>query len=89
MADNDKDCGRSSRPSTEKREWSSICCILGGRTIERLGDTVYALHRAQGDKEHGFLDLASKPRSTISFGLVSKSMVFGFPVCASKPVATI
>jgi hypothetical protein len=89
MAGSDKDCGRSNRPSTENRGWPSICWILGGRTIERSGDTAYALHRAQGDKERGFLDLASKPRSTISFGLVSKSMVLSFPVCASKPVAMI
>jgi hypothetical protein len=35
------------------------------------------LHRVQGDEEHKFLDLASKPRSTVSPGL------------ASKPVATV
>jgi hypothetical protein len=29
--------------------------ILGGRAIERLGGTVYGLHRAHGDEEHGFL----------------------------------
>jgi hypothetical protein len=45
--------------------------------IERLGDVVYGLHRAQGDEEHIFLDLASKPRSTIS------------PALATKPVATV
>jgi hypothetical protein len=30
--------------------------VLSGRTIQRLGDVVCGLHRAQGDKEHGFLD---------------------------------
>jgi hypothetical protein len=29
--------------------------VLGGRTIERLGDVVCDLHRARGDEEHGFL----------------------------------
>jgi hypothetical protein len=29
--------------------------VLGGRTIERLGDAVCDLHRARGDEEHGFL----------------------------------
>jgi hypothetical protein len=51
--------------------------VLGGQTIERLGDVVCDLQRAQGDEEHGFLGLASKPRSTVSPGL------------ASKPVATV
>jgi hypothetical protein len=30
------------------------------------------LHCARGDEERGFLDLALKPRSTVSFGLLSK-----------------
>jgi hypothetical protein len=29
--------------------------VLGGRTIERSGDTVCGLHRARGDEERGFL----------------------------------
>jgi hypothetical protein len=29
--------------------------VLGGRAIERSGDAVCGLHRAQGDEEHGFL----------------------------------
>jgi hypothetical protein len=29
--------------------------VLGGRAIERSGDTVCGLHRAFGDEEHGFL----------------------------------
>jgi hypothetical protein len=29
--------------------------VLGGRAIERSGDTVCSLHRARGDEEHGFL----------------------------------
>jgi hypothetical protein len=28
--------------------------IFGSRTIRRLGDAVCGLHRAHGDKEHGF-----------------------------------
>jgi pyrroloquinoline quinone (PQQ) biosynthesis protein C len=30
-----------------------------------VGDAFFGLHRAQGDEEHKFLDLASKPRSTV------------------------
>jgi hypothetical protein len=37
--------------------------------IERSGDVVCSLHRAQGDDERGFLRLVSKPRSTVSPGL--------------------
>jgi hypothetical protein len=40
--------------------------------IERSGDAVCGLHRAQGDEERKFLGLASKPRSTVSPGLTSK-----------------
>jgi hypothetical protein len=29
--------------------------VLGGRAIERLGDTVCGLHRACGDEEYEFL----------------------------------
>jgi hypothetical protein len=29
--------------------------VLGDRTIERSGDTVCGLHRAQGDEERGFI----------------------------------
>jgi hypothetical protein len=29
--------------------------VLGGRAIERLGDAVCGLYRAQGDEERGFL----------------------------------
>jgi hypothetical protein len=32
--------------------------------IERSGDIMCGLHRAEGDEEHRFLGLASKPRST-------------------------
>jgi hypothetical protein len=51
--------------------------VLGGWTIERSGDVVCGLHRAQEYEQRGFLGLASKPRSTVSLGL------------ASKPVATV
>jgi hypothetical protein len=29
--------------------------VLGGRTIERSGDTMCDLHRARGDEDHRFL----------------------------------
>jgi hypothetical protein len=45
-----------------------------GWTIERSGDTVCGLQHAQGDEEHKFLGLVSKPMSTVSPGLASKSI---------------
>jgi hypothetical protein len=84
MADNDEDRGRSRRPGAEDRGWSNTGWVLGGQTIGRSGDTMCDLHRAQGDKEHGFLGLASKPRSMVSPGLASKPLASGFPVWASK-----
>jgi hypothetical protein len=57
MAGSDEDRGRSTRLGIEDWGWSSTGRVLGGRTIERSGDTVYDLHRAQGDKERGFLGL--------------------------------
>jgi hypothetical protein len=72
MAGSNKDRGRSRRPDVEDWGWSSIGWVLGGRTIERSGDVVCGLHRAQGDEEYGFLGLASKPRMTVSPGLTSK-----------------
>jgi hypothetical protein len=42
--------------------------------IERLSDTVCSLHCAQGDDESRFLGSTSKPRSTVSPGLASKSV---------------
>jgi hypothetical protein len=50
MAGSNDDRGRSRRLGVEDQGWSSIGRILGGRTIERLGDTVCGLHRAQGDE---------------------------------------
>jgi hypothetical protein len=77
IASGDEDRGRSRRLGTEDQRWSSIDQVLSGRTIERAGDAVYGLHRTQGDEEHEFLVLASKPRSMVS------------PSLASKPVATV
>jgi hypothetical protein len=72
MAGNDEDQDKSRRLGVEDREWSSTGRILSGRTIERSTDTLCGLHRAQGDKEHGFHGLASKPRLTVSSDLASK-----------------
>jgi hypothetical protein len=63
MADNDKDRDRSRRLGAEDRGWSSIGQVLGGRMIERSGDDMCNLHRAQGDEERGFHGSASKLRS--------------------------
>jgi hypothetical protein len=45
--------------------------VLGGRAIERSGDTVCGLYRARGDDEHEFLGSASIPRLMVCewFGL--------------------
>jgi hypothetical protein len=48
--------------------------------IERSGDAVCGLHHVQGDEERGFLGLASKLRSMVSPGLVSKSVAMVFVV---------
>jgi hypothetical protein len=66
MADNDEDRGSYKKTSTENQGWSSISRILSDRTIERLGNDVCGLHRAQGDNEHEFFGLASKLRTMIS-----------------------
>jgi hypothetical protein len=89
MASGDEDRGRSRRPHAEDRGWSSTGRILGVRTVERSGDTVCGLYHAQGDKEHEFLGLASKPRSAVCqrFGL--KTTGSGFPVWASKPAVMV
>jgi hypothetical protein len=74
MAGSDEDRGRSRRLGAEDRGWSSTGRVLGGRLIERSGDTVYGLHHAQGDEECRFLGLASKPRSRVSPSLASKQV---------------
>jgi hypothetical protein len=80
MVGSNEDRGRSRRPSVEDRGWSSTYRVLDGRTIERSGDAMYGLHRAQGDEEHIFLGLASKSRSTVSPDLTSKPVTSGFSV---------
>jgi hypothetical protein len=65
MAGSDEDLGRNSRPGAKDQGWSSTGQVLGVQMIERSGDAVRGLHRAQGDEERGFLGLASKPRSTV------------------------
>jgi hypothetical protein len=64
MAGNDEDHDRSRRLGAEDWGWLSIGRVLGGQTIRRSGDVVCGLHHAQGNKEGGFLSLASKRRST-------------------------
>jgi hypothetical protein len=81
MTGSDEDRDRSKRLGAEDRGWSSTGWLLGGRTIERSGDTMCGLYHAQGDEEHGFLGLASKPRSTVSPYLASKSVAIVLVVC--------
>jgi hypothetical protein len=100
MVDGDENRGMCKRLGAQDQRWSSTGRVLGGQTIERSGDDVWGLHRAQGDEERGFLGLASKPRSTVSPGLASNRWLwffwFGlktrhsaFSVWASKPVAVV
>jgi hypothetical protein len=72
MTGSDEDQSRSRKLGAEDEGWSSISRVLGGRMIERSGGAVCGLHRAQGEEEHEFLCLVSKPRSTVSPGLVLK-----------------
>jgi hypothetical protein len=46
MVSIDEDRGRSRRLGVENQGWSSTGRVLGGRTIERSGDTMCGLHRA-------------------------------------------
>jgi hypothetical protein len=74
--------------------------IFGDRTVERSGGAVCDLHLTRGDEERGFLDWASKLRSTVcewfdlkttwtvSSGLTSKSAATVFS-SFSKRVATV
>jgi hypothetical protein len=55
MADGDEDHGRSRRPGVEDQGWSSTGWVIGDRVIERSGDVVCGLHRAQEDEEREFL----------------------------------
>jgi hypothetical protein len=54
MVCSDVDHGRSSRSSVEDQEGSSTDQVLGGRTIERSGDAMCDLQRAQEVEERGF-----------------------------------
>jgi hypothetical protein len=72
-----------------------------GYSVAKSDDVVCGLHRAQGDEVHGFLRLASKPRSMVSLGLASKPVAticqwfglkttgMGFSISTSKPTATV
>jgi hypothetical protein len=55
MVSSDEDLGRSRRPDVEDRGWSNIGRVLGGRTVGRLGDSMFGLYCAQGDEERMFL----------------------------------
>jgi hypothetical protein len=54
MACSNEDHGRSRR-LVQRTGNGCIGRELGGRAIERLGGTMCDLHRARGDKKHGFL----------------------------------
>jgi hypothetical protein len=88
MAGSDEDRGRSRRLGVEDRGWSSIHRVLGGRMIERLV-TLCDLHYAQGDEEHRFLGLASKPWSMVSTCLTFKTGGYSSCGLASKPLARV
>jgi hypothetical protein len=86
MVGSDEDHGRTRRPDAEDRGWSGTSRVLGGRTIERLDDTVCGLHYARGDEEREFLGFASKPRSAVCQWLSSKSLGWFVSGLASKPL---
>jgi hypothetical protein len=73
----------------ESRQKEVTGRVLGGRTTKRSGDAVCGLHREQGDEEHMFLGLASKPRSTVSPFLASKPVAMVSPGLALKSVAMV
>jgi hypothetical protein len=77
MVGSAEDQGRSSRLGADDLGWSSMSLVLSGRTIEKSGDAVCGMHRAQGDEERRCLCLASKPRLT------------GFPIWTSKPASAV
>jgi hypothetical protein len=89
LTGNDENHGRSRRHGAKNRRWSDTSRVLSGRMIERSGDAVCSLHRAQGDGERIFLDLSSKPRLRVLTGLDSKSVTTYFSIWASKPTATV
>jgi hypothetical protein len=84
MAGSDEDLSRSRRPDAEDQKWSSTGRVLGGRTIRRSGDTMCGLCRTQGDEEHDFLGLASKPWSGGFPGTDLKNSSSGLVIWASK-----
>jgi hypothetical protein len=55
MVGSNEDLCRSRKPGAEDRGWSSIGRVLGVRMIERSGDVMCGLHRAQENDECGFL----------------------------------
>jgi hypothetical protein len=55
MVGRDEDRGRSRRPDTKDRGWSSTGRVLSVWVIGRSGDAVCGLHRTQGDEDRRFL----------------------------------
>jgi hypothetical protein len=74
------------RLGAEDRRWSSTGRVLGGRMIERLGDTVCGVHCAQGDEERMF-NLKTKVDDFFRFGLKTG----GYSSCGlvSKPLTQV
>jgi hypothetical protein len=54
MASSDEDRDMSRRPGVEDQGWSHRSGTRC-RMIERSGDVMCGLYRAQGDEKHGFL----------------------------------
>jgi hypothetical protein len=77
MVDSDEDRDRSRRPGAEDRN-GRTGRILGGRTIERSGDTVCGLDRARGDERTDFLVEAQKLGQRFVSGLASKPLEWFF-----------
>jgi hypothetical protein len=89
MVGSDEDHGRSRRPGTEDRGWSSTGWVLSGRTIGRLYDAMCGLRHARGDQEHRFLGRASQPKSMFCQWSGLKTTGIDLLVWASKLTAMV
>jgi hypothetical protein len=95
MTDSDEDRGRSRRLGADDQGWLSTDQVLSGQMIERSGNDVCGLQRAQGvlvqpqNQGRWFLPVWPQNRwlQFLWFGL--KTTRSGFPICLSKPAVAV